>query len=599
MKSGDIYKFYERKIGEFKNIIALLQKRENIVSYGRLLAFILAVAGFGLLFKYSWIAAVTVSVMFLVLFGWLVKYQNVLIYRKKLNEYLVRINEMEQACLLGKFHGFPDGNEYINRNHRYSYDLDMFGRNSLFQMINRITTKPAANMLAEWLQEPASVDEIYQRQEAVSEMKEKVGWRQKIMAVGFQYKDAGNSPDEILSWIKNPDYFLQRKYLRYAIMLLSIFTLLVTALVITGINFSFLFVLLIFNFFLYYQYKKAIDRLHLQVTKSNDMLLSYSEVISMIETEKFSAGKLIALQSCFTGEQSASEQVKKLSKLVNKLDTRLNIMVSAILNLFFFWDIHVCYQLERWKQRNSKLIERWFSAMAEIEVLSGFANLYFNNPSWTMPVIREGSFQLLAGAAGHPLIASDKRVCNDFKITESGKICLITGSNMSGKSTFLRTIGVNMVLAFAGSPVCAHTFKCSSVYLMTSMRVSDSLEDNTSTFYAELKRLAMIIGVSKTESQLFLLLDEVLQGTNSNDRHTGSMALLKQFIKYKATGMVATHDLGLSVLEHELHGKLENYNFDVKINGEELYFDYKLNKGVCKSMNASLLMKKMGIEMQE
>ncbi len=599
MKSADIYQFYEHRTGELKSIIALLQKRENIVSYGRLLAFILVVAGFGLLFKYSWIAAVVVSVIFLVLFGWLVKYQNRLIWQKELNKHLFRINEMEQDCLLGKFHEFPDGNEYINRNHRYSYDLDIFGRNSLFQMINRTTTKPAADMLAEWLQEPASVDEIYQRQEAVADMKDKVGWRQKIMAVGFQYKDAGNSPDEILTWIKTPDYFLQRKYLRYAIMLLSVFTLLVTASVLGGINFSFLLILLIFNFILYYRYKKEIDRLHLQVTRSNDMLLSYSEVISMIETEKFTAGKLIALQRCFTGEQSASEQVKKLSKLVNKLDTRLNIMVSAVLNLFFFWDIHVCYQLESWKQQNAELIERWFSAMAEIEVLSGFANLYYNNHSWTIPVIREGDFQLVAGTAGHPLIASDKRVCNDFSITESGKICLITGSNMSGKSTFLRTLGVNMVLAFAGSPVCASSFICSPVRLMTSMRISDSLEDNTSTFYAELKRLSMIISASKTESQLFLLLDEMLQGTNSNDRHTGSVALLKQLIKYTATGVVATHDLSLSVLEQELKGKLENYNFDVKINGDELYFDYKLNKGVCRSMNASLLMKKMGIEMQE
>ncbi|MBN2481045.1 MAG: hypothetical protein JXB19_04850 [Bacteroidales bacterium] len=595
MEHTDINGFYDLRIIMFGEMANRLKKYESVLSYARLVVFIMAVAGFGLLFSSSWLLAVIVMATFLILFGWLVKYQNRIIRKRSLNEYLVRINTAEQSCLKGEFRQFPDGSEYIDKNHGYSNDLDIFGRNSLFQMINRVTSRAAGDMLSGWLLDPATVEAVYRRQEAVADLKGKVDWRQNMMAVGYQYKDAGNSPDEILNWLQAPFYFRQRKYLRPVITFISVITLLVTAAVIAGVNPFFLFLILGVNFFINYYCRKAVGKLHLLVSKSNDMLLSYSEVISMIETERFTSARLISLQSGFKGDHSASEQVKKLSRFVNKLDTRLNIMVSVVLNLFFFWDIHVCYGLEKWKQENSGSVVRWFSAMSEMEVLSSLANLHFNNPGWALPDVREGSFQLHAVDAGHPLISPGKRVCNDFNIAEAGKICLITGSNMSGKSTFLRTIGVNMVLAFAGSPVCASSFSLSPITLLTSMRVSDSLEDNTSTFYAELKRLAMIIRETRDNRRTFLLLDEMLHGTNSNDRHTGSVALMKQLIKYHATGLVATHDLALSDLEHELQGKLENYNFDVRINGEELYFDYKLNKGVCRSMNASLLMKKMGI----
>jgi DNA mismatch repair ATPase MutS len=197
---------------------------------------------------------------------------------------------------------------------------------------------------------------------------------------------------------------------------------------------------------------------------------------------------------------------------------------------------------------------------------------------------------------GHPLIPASRRICNDFSIDGTGKAIVVTGSNMSGKSTFLRTCGINTVLALSGAPVCASAMSLTLTRLHTSMRITDSLEENISSFYAELRRLKAIISGAENDPGVFLLLDEILRGTNSDDRYAGSVALIKQLSEYGAVAMVATHDLRLAGLKEELPEKIENYHFDVKVKGGELFFDYLLTPGICSSFNASLLMKKMGIK---
>jgi DNA mismatch repair ATPase MutS len=234
--------------------------------------------------------------------------------------------------------------------------------------------------------------------------------------------------------------------------------------------------------------------------------------------------------------------------------------------------------------------------MAEFEALASLANMAFNNPGWVYPQVTEDYFVFRAEDMGHPLIPANRRINNSFATEGAEKAIIVTGSNMSGKSTFLRTCGVNAVLAFAGAPVCASAFTISLVRLHSSMRISDSLEENISSFYAELRRLRAIISGAESDPKVFLLLDEILRGTNSDDRYTGSVALIKQLTGYGAVAMVATHDLRLAGMEQELPQAIENYHFDVKVNDEELFFDYLLTPGICSSFNASLLMKKMGIK---
>lgn len=588
--------YYRSRVEEFASISGLLKRRENQLSAGRLGVFILSLVLFYVLFSVSIVFAVIILCLGLFLLGWLIKYQNGIIKKKEYYEHLCTINQLELNSIEGDYSSFPDGSEYLDKNHPYTYDLDIFGRASLFQFLNRTISKPAADMLAAWLKAPGTREQIRHRQQAVTELKNMADWRQQLMALGYEYKEAASHPRTVLQWVTSPNLFFGKRLLLILTVILSLLSLAGIVLVIKGMPMALLILLISANMLVNYKYLKMVSNLHQQVSKSYEMLQSYGKAIKLIENQKFTSERMRFILTQLHGTGSASGIIHKLSSLVNKLDLRLNVMVSLPLNIFFFWDIHVCYQLEKWKQRNAQYIARWFDSMAEVEVLSSIANTSYNNPEWVLPEVTDEYFLLKAEAMGHPLIPASRRVNNDFVIDGAGKIVLVTGSNMSGKSTFQRTCGVNMILAFAGSAVCASSFEVSLVKILTSMRISDSLEDNTSSFYAELKRLAMIIRESEANRNVFLLLDEILRGTNSNDRHIGSEALIRQLIQQDTTAIVATHDLSLSDLEKDLPQKIDNYNFDVKIHGEELYFDYKLNYGICKSLNASILMKKMGIK---
>lgn len=249
------------------------------------------------------------------------------------------------------------------------------------------------------------------------------------------------------------------------------------------------------------------------------------------------------------------------------------------------------------EKRNQQNIADWFDTLGKLEAVNSLSTLYFNHPEWCFPELRAAHFSIQGEEVGHPLINKQKRVANPIKIDESGELMLITGSNMAGKSTYLRSIGINVVLTMTGSVVCAKAFSLSPVQLITSMRISDNLEENTSTFYAELKKLKTVIEKVNNNEKVFILLDEILRGTNSLDRHTGSVALTKQLIKHNAAGIIATHDVELAKLKEDYPANILNYHFDAQVSNDELFFDYQLKEGICSSINASILMKKIGIEL--
>lgn len=590
--------YYQERVDNFRGMADQLQKRENRLSYARLISFLGTLVIFFLLISYNLVAAIVTLVTGLIIFGSLVKIFIRTEKNKNFYTHLVSVNQSEFNCIKGDISSFTDGSAYLKKEHPYSLDLDLFGHASLFQYINRTTSKPAADMLAEWLMEPAPINEINNRQQAIDELKPLVDWRQKLMVLGYTNRKAGDSPAALKTWVQSANLFARVWQLKMVTSALTAFTLTVLALiVIFKLPFTLLLLDLGINFVYYFIQAKKINQLHQQVSNSSELLLTYADTIHLIEHQDFKNSKLKSLREVFLHHHPASGRIKKLSELVGRLDTRLNIMISVPLNLFFFWDIHYCLALEKWKTQHRNELSKWFTAMAEFEVLSCFANMAFNNPGWVQPEVINDYFELNAVQAGHPLIPENRRICNDISMKGSGKTIVITGSNMAGKTTFLRTCGVNAVLALAGACVCAKSFKISHVNVLTSMRISDSLEDNTSSFYAELKRLASIIDQAKNNQRVFLLLDEILRGTNSNDRHTGSVALIRQLIDYGAITFIATHDLKLADMAGDKPDKIDNYYFDVKVENEELYFDYKLTPGVCNSMNASILMKKMGIRM--
>ena len=299
-----------------------------------------------------------------------------------------------------------------------------------------------------------------------------------------------------------------------------------------------------------------------------------------------------------SGYTSASASIRDFNNILKKINWRANLLINAVLQLFFIWDLRLILLMNAWKKKNQHHISQWIKTVAEMELSISLASLTHNEPDWHFPEVDEKYFHFETSALGHPLISGENRVTNDFSLEGPGKIALITGSNMAGKSTFLRTIGTNIVLALMGSPVCANMMNLSSVKLISSMRVADNLAENTSTFYAELKKLQSIIEAVNRNEHVFILLDEVLRGTNSTDRHMGTRALVRQLIRQNAVTLIATHDTDLAQSESS-NPSVSNYHFEGNIQGDQLYFDYRIKKGVCESLNATTLMKKIGIHFED
>jgi DNA mismatch repair ATPase MutS len=326
------------------------------------------------------------------------------------------------------------------------------------------------------------------------------------------------------------------------------------------------------------------------------------ELVRSLEQESFQSVFMngVKANTRLSSGRPASASIHRFRRILKRFDFRLNLVVFFILNTFFLWDLRQLLALNEWKKTNSQYLARWFSAVAETEVVISLASLLKNKPGWHFPEINDRYFNLDIRDMGHPLIPADRCVTNSFSMEGSGKIAIVTGSNMAGKSTFLRALGTNLVLAYMGAPVFASGCEASHLQLLSSMRVADNLAENTSTFYAELKKLQLIIENVNQRKPVFILLDEVLRGTNSGDRHTGTKALIRQLISQQAVCVIATHDTELAKAEAENHPEaIRNYHFDGQIQGEELFFDYRLRKGICESLNATLLMKKIGIHFEE
>jgi DNA mismatch repair ATPase MutS len=515
--------------------------------------------------------------------------------------YLVRINKDELKSLAGNYYDFEGGFEHIPKDHPYANDLDIFGRASLFQYINRTTSEPGSKQLADYLKYPAAIPEILERQAAVKELSAKSLWLQNLQAVGKKDKITFSTLHRLEQWMNEPPAFSNFKpwrWLRYILPAISLSVLMLYIFDVAGVNIL-LLSLLIFAV-LVYQIDKVVAPVHERVSKIANELNTLSGSIAQIEKEKFDNPLLRKMQSGFIiNNEQASKDIYLIKKILDRLDLRYNFVVSIPLNILLLWNLQQVLDLEKWKSKQQNNFNSWLDALAKFEALNSFAILYFNHPEWIFPTIKPEYFSIAGQNIGHPLIQKEKRVNNFINIENSAELMLVTGSNMAGKSTYLRSIGVNVVLAMAGAPVCATEFIVSHVQLISSMRITDNLEESTSTFYAELKKLKTIIEKVNAGEEVFILLDEILRGTNSLDRHTGSKALIKQLIKHKAAAIIATHDLELANLKENFSDNILNYHFDVQVSNDELYFDYLLKPGVCNSLNASILMKKIGIELDE
>jgi len=591
--------YYTQRIQSLQAQLGIFQKKKSKLAWLRFGAIAAIIAVLFILWPYGTGYALIGALIFLIVFVRLVfsdlKNRSALTH----TTHLLEINRQEQEAAAHRFQHFEDGKALMPALHDYANDLDIFGPASLYQYVNRSTSDMGNSTLANWLLHPAGTATILERQEAVKELSQITEWRQELQAYGTEKKISHATKKRLENWLTEPGDFsahLSWKIIRYLVPAIVLASIVLN--ILDVVDYAVRNYMLLGSGLLAFYISRKATVIHEQVSKIADELEVMSGSIRLIENTTFKSPLLSKLQRVYKKQATkASAELGGLKKILERFDLRYNPVVFVPLDLILQWDLQQVMALGRWKKNNQQNIGEWFDALGELEALNSFGTLAFNHPEWCYPVLHEQHFFIEANGMGHPLIPPAKRVDNEISITGSGELMLVTGSNMAGKSTYLRSVGVNIVLAMAGAPVCAQRFEVSPVQLISSMRIADNLEESTSTFYAELKKLKAVIDKVNNGEKVFILLDEILRGTNSLDRHTGSAALIKQLINHHAAAIIATHDVELAKLKEVYPANILNYHFDVQVDKDELYFDYRLKPGICTSLNASILMRKIGIEL--
>ncbi|MBI3218962.1 MAG: hypothetical protein HYZ44_05595 [Bacteroidetes bacterium] len=528
-----------------------------------------------------------------ILFFYLVQLQLRKEEARKILLSLIDLNQSEVEAIQFRFSKFSDGNRFIDPHHTYSHDLDLFGEGSLFQYLNRCATPLGEAKLAHDLtQLPYNQQAIESRQEAIRELATKLDLRQQCWATGQQIDTTAVDLNPLFQWLKEADIFLGNRFIELIKWVLPSITCLSLAMATVYPAFQSVFLLLfIAQLSLSARYSKLISLLQGRLANYKIRLENYSKLFELLKKESFVSPRM---KSHFDVANRAAEHVHSFSKKVNSLESRMNLIARLFGNGLFLLDFHNVTQLELWRKQHASELPLWIDSLAEWDSLLAFATLHYNQPHFAFAEISE-QLSIRGEETGHPLIPSKIRVANSFEIGTPAGLTLITGANMAGKSTFLRAVGVNYVLGLNGSPVCARKWSSPIAELRTGMRTSDSLQENQSYFYAELFRLQSIITDLRKGNRMVILLDEILKGTNSTDKQTGSRELIKQLIQQPALVMIATHDIALGDMEQQYPQQVANACFEGKIENDQLTFDYTLHKGVAQKANATFLMRKMGI----
>ncbi|MBS4538604.1 DNA mismatch repair protein [Clostridium sp. D2Q-11] len=536
------------------------------------------------------------------IFIYLIIFHNKLKHMYKYFLIFKDINSKSIDRLEGKWVSLKDtGEEFINEEHNYTFDLDIFGQGSLFQYINNTCTSQGRNRLAYVLSNPFTTKkEIDERQDAIKELSKKRWWRQRLLAEGMTIEEKNRDSKSLIEWGKSKNTLYSNKWFKSIVRILPFITILsiLAGYILGVITWIIPTLLIITQYSMGYFNRKNINKEFNEVYKYKDEIKVYWKILNNFEKAKFKSSYLIKLKNRIKNDKgySAIKQFKVLDKIVENILNRKNILFIPI-NVLTLWDYHCLIALYKWKNNSGDLVRDWLYVVGEIEVLSSLSSIGYDNPQWSIPEIAEEDSVFISREIAHPLLIN-KSVSNSIKIQDPSRIVLITGSNMAGKSTFLRTIGINLVLAYSGTYICGERLRCSLMNLQTCMRISDDLEAGISSFYGELRRISNIVKASKEDTQVFFLLDEIFKGTNSYDRHLGAKMLLKQMYKNNAMGLVSTHDLELGELEKSTMGNVLNYHFQEHYKEGQIHFDYLLRRGVSTTRNAIYLMKMAGVDIE-
>ena len=601
----EITRLYRKRAEEADRKLSDLQQRIYRISMLRLLLFAAGVAGLIVFRHENWAVLAGIALVTFVPFILLVKYHNRLFRQKDYAEKMREVNLQELGALNYDISVFDDGQEFADPAHLYSLDLDVFGPHSLFQYINRTCTQPGRLCLARWMGKHLEDKEAIElRQAAVRELAPEVEFRQRFRILGLLHKGQSANADELRAWAVSPTTFRNHRMLRLLPACVTVANALCLALTLAGVMPGSLWGML-WGCFLVgsFGFTGRITKVQAVYGKKLQILGTYARLLHLMDRQPMQCEYLKKVKEMTGGDRPmASYSIQRLDKLMNALDQRNNYLMYALLNGTFCWELWQMMRIEAWKEQYATALPQWLDAIARMDALNSLATFAYNHPDYAYPTLLDGTqpdFCFHATDLGHPLMHRDRCVHNDMEMLKRPFFIIITGANMAGKSTYLRTIGVNYLLACIGAPVCAASMELTPARLITSLRTSDSLNDNESYFFAELKRLKLIIDKLQAGERLFIILDEILKGTNSVDKQKGSFALIKQFMTLQANGIIATHDLMLGTLAELFPDNIRNYCFEADITDNELTFSYRLRPGVAQNMNACFLMKKMGIAVAE
>ena len=588
---------YEKRIEEYSSALKRLKRDYNIISALRLVVSLSIL--FFIYYAYS-IGSISFGIiLFLlnsILFLYLAKVHEGIVNKISKREALIDVNKKDILRLEGKWREFNDlGEEYLDNKHPFINDLDIFGKNSLFQWINENGTVYGREKLSHLLklEELPNKEEILLRQEALKELSKKVDFRHEFIA---SLKDKKGKKEKYLGeWLKENGKSIS-PLLNIFRIIMPVINIGITILVgMNIISWQILLISLVISYgILKLGNKEVIKGLNI-FEDLKYRIKTYVEALELIEKENFQANIIQGIKSNLDmNGKSASKELKSLEKITSWLYDRGNAFY-LLLNCYLLWDYQILSKLEKWKSSNKDEFYKWMISLGDFEALVSLAGFTYNNHGWATPKIND-DYTLKGKNLSHPMLG-EKGVGNSFDINKDKRVILITGSNMSGKSTFLRTVGFNCILAYLGLPVKGESFEVPILKVYTCMRTGDNLEESISSFYAEILRIKIIVeGVKRGEKILFLL-DEIFKGTNSLDRHEGAEILINQLLEGNTLGLVSTHDFELCDMEKK-DSTIQNYNFREYYEDNKLKFDYILRKGVSQTRNARYLMKMAGIDIE-
>ncbi len=510
---------------------------------------------------------------------------------------LVALNERGLARLDGSWRKFKhQGAGLVPDGHLYAADLDVVGQGSLFQRLDETGTKAGEAQVAAWLAQAGAGDEVRARQGAVQELAQEVDFRQALVTEARMAGEDKADPSRFIAWAEGPPGLESARWAWPVAHLLPALTLgfgvaaaleLVSALPFwIGVALQVGVVALT---------RKAMGRTYEAIAISEHGFVRFEDTFKAVDGQRLQHPLLVALQAGIQKEgPPVSERLRRFARLLGFAELRQSGQLHPIINALLLWDVHVLFRIERWRVAHGAGVRRWFDALAQLEALSSFAGFAFENPAYAWPQVEDAPVRFEATGLGHPLL--ERPVVNDVRLEAPGRALIITGSNMSGKTTLMRAVGLNTVMALAGLPVCAAALRVSRAQVMTSMRVKDSLERGVSYFYAEVQRIKTLLETARAHPKACLfLLDELFMGTNTRERQIASKQLLGLLLETGAAGAVTTHDLTLCELEQERPGAVKNVHFRDQIEQGEMTFDYRLREGIVQTSNALEVLRRAGV----